>query len=189
MATREKLVGSPLREHGGPGPIRKRSFGVLPGRDPRAEDVLASGVALALDMATGPVKRLAAAGSISPQRASAWRSEGKGSPLFDISLIVYNLTVNGDHPGAVVAQVHTAMMQGLLTMTTDALVRRFWTLTDEEHDAECSENRKLSEFQQTGDLEALERADMGEAMLQLERAAVCRELRRRGVDPRTTRQD
>lgn len=176
-------------QHGGFRPIRKAHVGGCSGRDPVAEECLAAGVALALDMATGPVKRLAKAGSISPQRASAWRSEGKGNPVYDLSLLVFNLTVNGDHPGAILAQVHTAMIQGLLTLSTDALVRRFWTLTDEEHDAECSENRKLSEFQRTGDLEAMERADMGEAMIQMERAAVSRELRRRGVDPRTYKAD
>jgi hypothetical protein len=173
------------REHGGFGAMIPSGCGTSSGRDPLAEDHLAAATALALDMATTQVKQLAHAGAISPQRASAWRTEGKGNPVYDLSLVVYHLTLMGEHPGAILAQVHTAMLQALLGISDAELVRRFWKALDQECHKEGAENAATAAFARTGDLRGLARAMRGEAGLQHEIAAYAEELDRRGIDPRT----
>jgi hypothetical protein len=160
-----------------------RVVGISSGTD----DLLAAATATALDAASDGIKQLARAGSISGQRASAWRKEGKGNPLYDLNLVVYRLTVMGQHPGAILASLHAAMNQGLLGLSDDQLVDRFWALSRGESEKEARENTASALFAQTGDLEELERAGLAEAGVEMERAAVCRELRRRSIDPRDDR--
>lgn len=148
------------------------------------DDYLASATATALSFASDGIKQLARAGSISGQRASAWRREGKGNPLYDLNVIVYRLTVMGQHPGALLASLHAAMNQALLGLSDGQLVERFWTHCRRENEKEARENLASTMFADSGDLEELERAGLAEAGEEMERAAVCRELRRRSIDPR-----
>lgn len=148
------------------------------------DDLLADATAVSLDMAADGIKQLAYAGQISGQRASAWRREGKGNPLHDLTLVVYRLMRIGQRPFHLIAHLMVTINQAMLGLSDEALIRRFWTLTEEECAAECAENLAVARFQADGDLRALERADQEEAERQMERAAVSRELRRRGLDPR-----
>lgn len=160
-----------------------RSVGKVSGRCPITEDALAAATATALDLATTGIKQLASAATISPQRASAWRIEGRGNPLYDLSLVVYNLTLAGEHPGAILGQVHTAMLQGLLGISDDALVSRFWKAMEMESAKEGAENAATAMFVRTRDLKGLAKAMRDEAGLQWEIAAYAEELDKRGIDP------
>lgn len=171
-------------QHAHSEPIGKRAFGKF-SADPVLDDHLAAGVGLALDLCTSQVKQLARAAGITPQRASAWRIAGKGNPVYEISSVVYNLTRMGYHPGALIGQVHTAMYQGMLGVSDAELVRRFWSLMESENTKEGAENAASATFARTGDLESLERTKMDEAATEFEIAALSRELRRRGIDPRS----
>lgn len=153
------------------------------------DDLLAGATALSLDMSTTQNKRLARAGGISASRASRWRTEGRGNPLWDVTSLVYRLGAFGEHPGAVVAHLLTTMRQAMMPLSDADLVRRFWTLMEEEDDAECAENKASARLANGGTMEDLERASLEEATLQQELAATIRELRRRRIDPRTAQQD
>lgn len=183
MPSAATVRATPAVEHGIAAPVVKRPFGKF-SADPVLNDHLAAGVGLALDLCTTQVKQLAKAAGISPQRASAWRTEGKGNPVFEITSVVYHLTRMGQHPGALIGQIHTAMYQGMLGTSDVDLVRRFWTLMEQESVKEGRENAAAATFANTGDLERLERTKMDEAATEFELAALSRELRRRNIDPR-----
>lgn len=153
------------------------------------DDLLAGATALSLETCASGIKHLAKAGGISGSRASRWRTEGKGNPLYDLTSVVYRLGVMGQHPGAIVAHVLTTMRQALMPVSNDELVRRFWDLMEREDDAECAENKAAARLANGGTLEDVERASLEESAIQQELAATIRELRRRGVDPRAARQD
>lgn len=153
-------------------------------RDLCREDVLAAAVATAWDLATSQLKHLAKAGGISISRASRWSRDGRGNPLWDVTTAIYRLVEAGQHPGMIVAHIHTTLSQALMPTTDEALVERFWKLMEEESELEGSENRAQATYARTGDIAALEGATLREAGIQQDLAAVCRELRRRGIDPR-----
>lgn len=150
------------------------------------DDCLATATALSLDLSVTGLKHLQNAGGISKSRASRWRSEGRGNPLFDVTALIYRLTATGQSAGAIVAHAFTTLHQALMPISDAELVRRFWLLMGEESEAEGRENLKQATFGYSGDLEGLERAALEEAGTQHELSAVCRELRRRGIDPRAT---
>lgn len=152
--------------------------------DPCLDGLLASATAVALDLSKSGLKHLERAGGISKSRASRWCSEGKGSPLFDVTVVIYRLMQAGQHAGAIAAHVLTTLHASLMPISDAELVRRFWTLMGTESDVEGRENREQATYAVTGDLEGLERATLDEAGVAHELAAVIRELRRRGIDPR-----
>lgn len=148
------------------------------------DDALASATALSLDLSTSCLKHLERAGGISKTRASRWTKEGKGNPLFDVTKVVYGLMKAGQHAGTIAAHILTTIAQSLMPVSDAELVDRFWKLMGTESDVEGRENRIQSTFAVTGDLDGLERATLDEAGVAHELAAVCRELRRRRIDPR-----
>lgn len=151
--------------------------------DPRLSDLNAATTADALELAGG-IKQLALAGGITGKRASAWRKEGRGNPLFEVTEMVGKLAALHAHPGAVVAHVYMALHHGLMSDTNESLARRFWQLMRMEAEAEGRENAASQTFAQTGDLATLRRTMLDEAGRQQELAATTLELERRGVDPR-----
>lgn len=152
--------------------------------DPVLDDLLASATALSLELSASGVKQLASAGAISGQSASRWRIEGRGNPLFDVTKVIYRLMQMGQHAGTIVAHALTTLQHGLMPTDPAELVARFWELMSHEAEAEGAENRVQNTFARSGDLLALERATLDEMGTQAELAAVCRELRRRRIDPR-----
>jgi hypothetical protein len=146
-------------------------------------DLHASATAVALDLSASQLKHIARAGGISVSRASRWRTEGAGNPLFDTSQFVYGLAQTGQNPAAIVAHLTMILHHGMLGASDDALVQRFWLLMEEEEKAECRENTASKMLARTGDLAALRRALLDEASRQEQLAAVCLELERRGIDP------
>lgn len=182
IATKHATVPVTL-DHANARAIVTRRFGMLTVSDPRLSDLHASTTATALDMAAG-IKRLALAGGISGKRASAWRKEGRGNPLYEVTELVGKLAALNEHPGAIVAHVSAALHYGFLSMTDADLVRRFWDLMRNEAEAEGRENVASQTFGHTGDLSALRRAMLDEAGRQQELAGVTLELERRGIDPR-----
>jgi hypothetical protein len=171
-------------KHANPRAVVNRRFGGLSVCDPRFADLHASTTATALDMAAG-IKRLALAGGISGKRASAWRKEGRGNPLFEVTELVGKLAALNEHPGAIVAHVSAALHHGFLSMTKAQLVDRFWELMAREAEKEGRENGASQTFARTGDLSTLRRTMLEEAGVQQEIAAVALELERLGVDPVT----
>jgi hypothetical protein len=153
--------------------------------DPRLEQLQASAVALSLDLATTQRKHLAIAGGVTVSRASRWATEGRGNPLFDLTQMIVSLVANGQHPGALIAHAHMAMEAALMSVSDADLVRRFWEALEKEAEKEGRENAVSQTFARTGDLEALRRAMLDEAALQTEIAALCLEMERRGIDPRS----
>jgi hypothetical protein len=153
--------------------------------DPRVEELQASAVALSLDLATSQRKHLAVAGGVTVSRASRWATEGRGNPLFDLTQMIVSLTAANQHPGALIAHAHMAMEAALMSVSDADLVRRFWEAMGREAEKEGAENRVSQTFARTGDLEALRRAMLDEAALQTEIAALCLEMERREIDPRS----
>lgn len=153
--------------------------------DPGLDDSLAAATALSLDLSATCLKHIERGGRISKSRASRWTREGRGSPLYDVTTLIYHLTAAGQSAGAIVAHAFTTLHHALMPIEDATLVRRFWELMGSESEKEGVENRAQSTFAVTGDLDGLERATLAEAAEQQELAAVCRELRRRGIDPRT----
>lgn len=173
------------QEHANPRAIANRRFGALSVSDPRLSDLHASTTADALELAGG-IKQLALAGGITGKRASAWRKEGRGNPLFDVTELVGKLAALNAHPGAIVAHVYAALHYGLMSATDADLVRRFWELLRTEAEAEGRENAASQTFAHSGDLSTLRRTMLDEAGRQQEIAAVTLELERRGIDPRAS---
>ena len=153
-------------------------------RDPYLEDCLASATAVSLDLSVSGLKHLAKAGGISRSRASRWRSEGKGNPLFEVTSLVFKLMAAGQHAGVLAAHILTTLHQAVMPLTEEELIDRFWLLMGLESEAEGRENHEQAMFAFSGDLEGLEKAALDEAGLQHELAATIRELRRRKIDPR-----
>lgn len=152
--------------------------------DPILDDLLAEATGMALTLSTTGLKHIERAGGISKARASRWTREGRGNPLYDITVILYRLTVAGQSAGAIVSHAIATLHHGLMPTNDAALVERFWKLMGVESVKEGCENGAQSEFGRSGDLAELERATLDEAGIQQELAAVCRELRRRKIDPR-----
>lgn len=180
-------TGQRRRRHGQKRRILPPDAG-KPSGDPVLDDLLAGATAVSLSMATSGIKQLALAGAISDRSASRWRVEGRGNPVFDLTGIVYWLARLGQHAGVLIAHLNATLAHGLMPISPDELVTRFWDLMGAESEAEGRENRASSMFARSGDLYELERATLDEAGVQHELAAVCRELRRRKIDPRTWRQ-
>lgn len=170
--------------HAKNGASRSPRYG-RPSGDEVLSDLLATSTALSLDLASTGLKQLAIAGKVSPSRASRWRKTGRGNPVYDVTQVIYWLTHMGQNSGAIVSHAQTTLHHALLPVSDDDLVERFWRLMGTESEAEGRENRATSMFGATGDLETIERAMLDEAGIQTELAAVCRELRRREIDPRT----
>lgn len=165
--------------------VRSRATHAPMVADPYLADALASATALSLDLSTTGLKHLERAGGISKSRASRWSREGRGNPLFDVTMVTYRLMQAGQHAGAIAAHVLTTLAQSLMPQSPAELVARFFTLMREESQREGRENEAQAAYAETGDLEALERATLAEAGIQHKLGAVCRELRRRKIDPRT----
>lgn len=149
------------------------------------EQLQADASAVALDLSVNQVKHLAKAGGVSPSQASRWHTHGRGNPVFDITTMIYRLTQMRQNPGVLIAHAQATLHHSLMPINDAELVERFFTLTEKECEAEGGENKTQAMFARTGDLEELERATIREAGIQTELAAVCRELRRRRIDPRT----
>lgn len=182
IATAHATV-APAEEHANPRAISARRFGAYAVSDPRLSDLHASTTADALDLAGG-IKQLALAGGISGSRASAWRKEGKGNPLYDVTELVGKLAALNQHPGAIVAHLYAALHFGLMSATDADLVRRFWSLMEREAEKEGRENGVSQTYARSGDLAGLRRAMLEEAGVQQELAALTLELERRDIDPR-----
>lgn len=151
---------------------------------PRHADSIADLTARTLRFAAPSCKALGIAGGVTQKRGSAWWREGRGSPLYDAFAFLYALARNPKgRPGAVVAAARSILRETMLPISDADLVQRFRDLKGEEDSAEGAENAAGSRVPWTGDLLSYERALLDEASVQEELAAVCRELRRRNVDP------
>lgn len=153
---------------------------------PRHADAVAELSASALRLAAPSSKALGNAGGVSQKRGSAWWTTGRGSPVYDCFALLYSLALNPNaRPGAVIAHAKSLLHEAMLPSDTEALVKRFRKLMGEEVAAEGQENEAQTAVAWTGDLGTFERALMHEASLQEELAGICRELRRREINPYT----
>ena len=152
--------------------------------DPTLDDALAAATALSLSLSTTALKQLESVGGVSKTRASRWTREGTGNPLHDVTRIVYLLSHIGQRAGVIAAHILTTLAQSLMPLSPSELVARFYMLMRDESRKEGQENEAQAGFAETGDLGAIERATLEEAGAQHELGAVCRELRRRKIDPR-----
>lgn len=182
MTTLLKDKAAARKGRANPARMFSRTFG--PSTDPRRDDMLAETTALALCSATGAIKQLASAGSISGKRASAWRRSGQGNPLHDLTLIVDRLTRMGQHPHALVVHLCVTITHALIDMRDEDLIQRWEAVCDEEAEAATRARLALLRLPRGGDLAAVERADQEQAERLMERSALAREMRRRGLDPR-----
>lgn len=149
---------------------------------PREMDQLALEGATALSQAIRVRKATAQRLGKSVDVLDKYLSGSECSPVyrFDVLLLAC------DHPFALVTHVKILVLRwALRRKKTPELVARFNEIMSElEPAAECDENRAAQGYYIAGNLLALADADEREATLQEERAALARELHRRGVDPR-----
>lgn len=158
-------------------------------RDPRRQDAVALLSADALAVVRPSLKRVAAAGGVSLSRASRWCSEGKGSPVHDFYSLLDALLTDGSEDSAaaaasLIAHAETLLVRSTMTADTPELVRRFWSLVNEETQREADENSAFGRFAATGNLKEFARALKLESATQIRLASICEELDERGIDPR-----
>jgi hypothetical protein len=159
-----------------------------PGHDRILSYHLAEGTAGALRLASPTIKRLAAAGRISPKRASAWWCEGRGNPVYDVTLLLYHLAQDERCSAeAVLAHFQVTVEQArAATWSVDQVIAEFWRLMDAEPAADGEQKLSAQRFGR-GEAEDLEAAHLREAAVQIELVALKRDLDRRRVDPRQGR--
>lgn len=156
---------------------------------PDMDAVLREGSAAALKDAAISLKGVQASGAGSSSTAERWWNDGEGSPVLAHSRMIYALAHRpGARAGMLVANANATLAQALMPLSDADLVQRFWDLCKQEARKEGQENECAALLAETGDLLALADADIAEAGIQAERAAVARELHRRGIDPRPGRQ-
>jgi hypothetical protein len=164
---------------------RTRPYGAASGSDPMLDDLLAEASALSMELA-GSAKAWAGAGEWTARHARRLREAGKGSPVYDLTAILYRLARQRSARGWVIAaHIESTLIQATLPMTNDDLVRRYFDLNEEEEpNRECEENKAVTrQSEQTWNPDALERADLSKAGTHMERRAVVRELKRRSINP------
>lgn len=166
----------------------KRTPNSRPSVENTEDTVLAAMLAQATSMAlriAGSAKALAAAAGVSERHARRMVARGSGNPLYDLTLVVYNLSQRKRSQVYVIsAHLESVAIQGALHMDNSELVRRFFRLTEvEEVDAERDENQAVNKAARTWDPMDLEMVDLAKASLHKERAAIVRELRARGINP------
>lgn len=100
------------------------------------------------------------------------------APQYRALELTWDLAVgDGTTPWPLIAeQIATAIQASIHDTDTDTLRKRLVELIDREHDLEAEENRQTAKGT---DHEAAAAADIAEAEVQLERAAIRRELIRR----------
>lgn len=155
-------------------------------RDPRTADRLLEMAGKGLDLACdGNNGRLARTIGADKADASRWRRGQRNGRHARFFADVYNLAANEKtNPWALLAEAHAAAESGMMALSDEALVRRFAELMRHEAEREGTENGLSQTFALTGDLASLADALIAEAGVEMELAAVCRELDRRGLDPR-----
>lgn len=125
------------------------------------------------------------AADISKSTASRWTNGERRSPLHYAARITYALAgEESSRAYALAAAVLSAYKQGLMPLTADELTGRFWSLLDEIEEAISALRRSLNEAFRDGPVDVLHDPLMRVSALTGELAAVVRELKRRGVDPR-----
>ena len=133
-------------------------------------------------VAPGPQKRYAAAMGVSRSRACRHMQGDPHSPATRNLTYIWALARGrGTNPWPQIAEeIAVAMQARIADSSTESLVVRWWELTYLEHRLEAREN----EATVSAPLDELADADVQEAEVALERAAISRELAGRGVDPR-----
>lgn len=135
-------------------------------------------------------KRLARTLDVDPSvtsRISNGRPEARSVPG-EFFQIIWALATGGANPHPLLTEAETVAEQGMIAGQTDeALVERFRSLVRDETVEEGEANKALADYL-TGasdDLDGVAREHLDEAARERELAAVCREMARRGIDPRT----
>lgn len=151
--------------------------------DPFLLDTLISRGACATVRSVKSRKRYASALRIDPSRASRHRRGDEHSPATNF-LVDLALAEGGSAWPMIAEGVAVVIQQTLKKATIEQLRARLHELSDIEHDAEANENRRMMrELDQTQSREELiewcelaAAANVREVELQLERAAILREL-------------
>lgn len=162
--------------------------------NPRTEDWLRRRAGEGLDMACdGNNGRLARALGTDPSDTSRWRNARRPGPHSRFFTDVYRMAANPrTNAWALLAEAHAAAEAGLMAMTDEQAVRRWRELMQHEAEREGAENglsQTLAYVPSDKEavraaLLALAGALVSEAGVELELAAMCRELARRDIDPR-----
>lgn len=152
--------------------------------DLRTRDRLRMAAGRGLDGCAPSNNALARTLGVAPSDTSRWRRGQRGGPHARFFEDVYRLASNPKtNPWALMAEAHAAAEAGMMALSDDALVRRFDELLAHEAEREGTENGLSQTLHQHGDLRALADALVAEAGVEMELAAVCRELARRDIDP------
>lgn len=156
--------------------------------EPARRDWIRRRAALSLDEC-GPSNRITAkALDLREDTTSRMRNARRANPISRFFEIIWKLAVHArTTPWPILMEAESIAEQALMTgMDDHQLVRRFHELVREESRRQGGEDSATTDHLtgECNDLEALERAHLDEAALQREFAAVCRELRRREIDPR-----
>lgn len=148
----------------------------------RLDRLIAIGGRATRRAAPGPQKRYAGTLGISRTRACRHMQGDPHSPATRGLAYIYTLAKGrGTSPWPQIAEeIAVAKQAQIERSSTEALVIRWWQLTHREHRLEAAENEATI----SAPLLELADADVHEAEVSLERAAISRELAARGVDPR-----
>ena len=176
------IPSSQARGTRGPRHARPRR---IRGVDARTEDLLRD-QAKAVYRGTG-LDSIALGDALGVEESTARHKRAEGTGVaFDALLFTYNLArTQGAFASTLIARCRSVHAQALMPISDADLVDRFWTLTAIECTHEGEENNACAQFGRTGDLTGFGEALLKEAATQEELAAVCRELARRKIDPRT----
>lgn len=149
--------------------------------DPVLLDSIITNAAAATVRAVPVRKRYARVVGISAQRASTHRNGDVHSP--STKFLINVATADGGNAWPIIAEGIAAVIQrSVREATTESLLARLHELNDGEHDHEAAENRSTCNLRDDATPEEFEASaliDIKEAEVQLERAAVKRELARR----------
>ena len=140
----------------------------------------------ALRQAAPSLKALVYAGAGSTSSASRWWTDAEGSPVLAHDLLLTRLAARpGGAPGVLISHARATLAASLMPLSDADLVARFWATMNREAVEQGAGDVCESGFYLAGDIAELERCSLREAGVLEERAAICRELRARGLDPRS----
>lgn len=126
---------------------------------------------------------------VSPTQMSDWRRGNRGmGPHAKVYELVRSTQVHDKTtPYPLLADLLSYAAEALEDVPDDRLIARFWTLVRYEAEREGQENVTTATFAEHGCLESIAADMQAEASVELELAAVCRELKKRKLDPRRGR--
>lgn len=158
--------------------------------DPLVEDQIAEACARTFRQTEASIKALAAAAGKKRRTAARWALEGKGHPLFEVSVVVYRLGQTfGAHAYVFASHVTAMAFQGEVSqLNHNQLIQRYWLTNAAVSETLGELDRARALFALTGDLGNVADVALPAASRLEEFGAIARELERLRLDPRAMKE-